>query len=264
MGTSRRIEVEGRLLAYEEYGSPEGDPVCLLHGAGTNRSIWQPVAEVISARHHVIALDLPGHNESGGPPARTIPELTNLVRSWQTALGIEHPVLIGHSMGGAVALAYVARYGADLRAVGLVSTAANFELPVEVVDRWCADEQAYLDEELGGLVAPGASPEVIDRLNAIRKTNRHETRAADLRACLVWDAGGAGPITLPTLLMTAEHDLPVIRTQMQSWHAAFPDSQLIDVPDAGHMMLVEQPQRSAAAIGSWVGEVTGSDTTRGS
>lgn len=100
------VTVGGVPIHYRRFG--EGPPVVLLHGAGGNlRDLTFGVAPAIAERHAVIALDRPGLGFSGRTRgARQLPGQAALLREALAALGVERATLVGHSYGGALALAW--------------------------------------------------------------------------------------------------------------------------------------------------------------
>ncbi len=100
----RKVELDGRLLRYFDRG--EGDPALLLiHGFGGDLNNWLFNHEALAAERRVIALDLPGHGESGKALVRgDLDELSGSVLALLDHLDLEQVHLAGHSMGGAVAL----------------------------------------------------------------------------------------------------------------------------------------------------------------
>ncbi len=98
---------DGMRIAVRDYGGT-GKPILLLHGAGRTLTDWSPMAEHLVRGHRVVAMDLRNHGRSGDG-AWTWEAVLDDVRSVVTALGLERPAVVGHSLGGMVA----AMYGAD-------------------------------------------------------------------------------------------------------------------------------------------------------
>ncbi len=94
-------------LAYDDRGS--GVPVLLLPGLTFDRTAWSPIIERLGGGVRTIAIDLPAHGESGGRPC-SVWEAAALVHELVRELGLERPVVVGHSMAGAIALSYGAAY----------------------------------------------------------------------------------------------------------------------------------------------------------
>jgi pimeloyl-ACP methyl ester carboxylesterase len=104
--------VEGRAaglvpvrVTYDRRGC--GEPVVLLHGVGLDRRVWDAVAALLTAECEVIAVDLPGFGQSPDLPAclpRDLPTVVAALRIAFTELGIERRHVVGHSLGGLIAL----------------------------------------------------------------------------------------------------------------------------------------------------------------
>ena len=111
----------GGRLAYEACG--DGPPVVFLHGLTFNRTTWRPIVERLSDRFACIAIDLPGHGDSPGPP-RTLAEVAAVVHDLLAELGIDRPVVVGHSMAAGIASLYAASYP--------VAGVVNVDQPLDV------------------------------------------------------------------------------------------------------------------------------------
>ncbi len=113
---------DGVALVHEETGT--GDPpLVFVHGLACHRGFWAEQVKHFAPRHRVLALDLRGHGDSDAPEQRyTIDGLAGDV-AWTCAqLGLERPVVIGHSLGGLVALECAAAGRDDMRAAVLIDS----------------------------------------------------------------------------------------------------------------------------------------------
>jgi len=107
-------------LAYREWPG-EGPPIVLLHGLASNSKIWNLVAERLAPKWRVIALDQRGHGRSDKPEAGyDFATMVDDVRQALGRIGVERPLLVGHSWGGNVALDYAATVRPGPRALALV------------------------------------------------------------------------------------------------------------------------------------------------
>lgn len=97
------VEADGTQLAYRSWGS-HGTPVVLLGGFIEPAWVWHEVGPILGRTHRVYALDLPpfGYSQRRGP--FTLAHWTELVEAFDRRLGIDRPVLVGHSLGAAVAV----------------------------------------------------------------------------------------------------------------------------------------------------------------
>jgi pimeloyl-ACP methyl ester carboxylesterase len=113
---------DGVALAYEEAGS--GDPpLVFVHGAACNRRFWDPQVRRFVSSHRVVAVDLRGHGESDAPlQPYAMRSLTDDVAWTCTQLRIQKPVVIGHSLGGMVALDFASAYPGRVGAIVLIDS----------------------------------------------------------------------------------------------------------------------------------------------
>src|SRR5207244_1509189 len=82
-----------------------GSPLLLLHGITSSaRGWWRVAPELVALGYHVYALDMPGHGQSQLADVHRIEQIADRIAAVLDALQIAHPIVIGHSWGGAVAL----------------------------------------------------------------------------------------------------------------------------------------------------------------
>ncbi|MBB5953943.1 pimeloyl-ACP methyl ester carboxylesterase [Saccharothrix tamanrassetensis] len=94
--------VDGTETRYLAAG--DGHPVLLIHGEGSVAEQWYDILRGLAGSYRVIAVDLPGYGYTKPIPDGSVPALASFVGRFVRALGLERPVLIGHSLGGAVAV----------------------------------------------------------------------------------------------------------------------------------------------------------------
>ena len=109
-------------------GNPTAPPLVLLHGGAAHAHWWDHLAPLLAEQYHVVALDLRGHGDSSWvvPPAYEIEDYVGDLEEAFAALHLESPVLVGHSLGGFIALTYATRHAATLR--GLIVVDMGFRL----------------------------------------------------------------------------------------------------------------------------------------
>lgn len=112
------ITYQDKKVAYQSEG--KGPTVVLLHGFCEDSSIWEEFrADLLEENFRIIRIDLPGFGRSEVLPGVSIGQMAEAVHAVMLNLGIEKAILIGHSMGGYVALAFARRFPAMLSGLGL-------------------------------------------------------------------------------------------------------------------------------------------------
>lgn len=116
----RFCEANGLRFHYYDWAGA-GTPLLLLHGLASNARIWDFVAPLLARHARVVAVDQRGHGLTGGPDtgygfAETTADLAALI----SALGFQHPVIVGHSWGANVAVEYAARHPSTPAGLALV------------------------------------------------------------------------------------------------------------------------------------------------
>lgn len=134
---------DGQIIAYDRRGpaqTGEGKPALVfIHCWSCNRSFWKEQVAGFAEDHEVVTLDLPGHGASGRERETwTLESLADDVVRVVDALGLEEVVLIGHSMGGPVALLAAARLPGRVLGVVCADTLqdADFKVPQEQMAQW--------------------------------------------------------------------------------------------------------------------------------
>ena len=119
--SSKQMNVRGHDVRY--YTGGHGDPLVVIHGGGGDASTWLQNIEELSANYTVYAPDLPGY---GGSQALAgnyyIPGLTEFINGFSDNLGLDRFYLVGHSLGGGVALNYALQFPDRIRKLVLVSS----------------------------------------------------------------------------------------------------------------------------------------------
>jgi pimeloyl-ACP methyl ester carboxylesterase len=111
------------MIAFTQEGA--GPALVFIHGFCESKEMWRDFIGNFSTDHTVYCLDLPGFGESPLSEEQiSLEETAVLVKEWMETQGVEHPIVIGHSLGGYVTLALAELMGADLQAIGLFHSTA--------------------------------------------------------------------------------------------------------------------------------------------
>jgi 3-oxoadipate enol-lactonase len=137
----QRLDLDGLEIAYRTVGEVHAPAVVLLHGWASSRRMWETAQQRLSAQFRTVALDLPGHGESGKPDWTwySIPGYADLVARLIERLDLRRPAAIGHSMGGTIALELASRRPDALEcliAVNPVVTGRVYSRNIVFTDQW--------------------------------------------------------------------------------------------------------------------------------
>jgi 3-oxoadipate enol-lactonase len=208
-------------LHYRSWGSPESEPVILLHGGGTDSSTWDDVAAVLGEACQVYAPDLRGHGKSEWPGTYSLELMRDDVLALMEELGLARASFVGHSMGGAVA--YLLTLDHPQRVSRLVLEEVPPPVPLGLpVPRRPEGPLAY-DFDV--------RPAVIEQLNA--PDPEWWTRADD--------------VTVPTLVISGGPAGHLPHRTLYEFAARMPGGRLVTIP-AGHHVHIAEPDSFLEAV----------------
>jgi len=203
-------------------------------------------------------VDLPGHGHSVGPAC---PSIGDYAQELATFLKSRYPppwVLVGHSMGGAIAIEAALRYPDLWAGLVLVGTGARLRVHPDLLDRLARGaKREAIDWLMAWLFGPQTPESVRAQSRARLEQVPLDTLRRDYLACDAFDRmNDLGAIRTPTLVVGALQDL--MTPPKYSYYLAehIPGACLVMVPDAGHMLPVEAPDELAQAIREFLKKVT--------
>jgi pimeloyl-ACP methyl ester carboxylesterase len=264
----RETVLHGHRIGYRVAGS--GPVVLLIHGMLNNSRHWRGVAERLAEHHTVIAPDLHGHGHSAGPMGDySLGAHAAGIRDLLAGLGIERVTVVGHSLGGGVAMQFFYQFPERCERLVLVSSGG---LGREV--SWPLRLAAAPGVE--GLLAGATSGPV---LRALRRVDSPYAAAAHRALSSLGDAPSrrgflwtlrsvidlkgqkvyAGDrlyllADMPTLIVWGGRDHTIPVAHGRAAHAAAPGSRFDLLPEARHFPHLEDPEGLAEAIGRFCRE----------
>jgi pimeloyl-ACP methyl ester carboxylesterase len=243
-------------LYYFSHGAEDlsRPPVILIHGAGGHQLYWPPQVRRLSDER-IFAVDLPGHGKSEGVGHHTIGDYASAIVHFMDALHLNRAVLAGHSMGGGVALQ--AAIQSPNRVLGLVLIGSAAHLPVSPALLHIAGDPHKEAEAAHKVIGYSFAPETSARLKELAEQRMLEARSSvlygDLLACNAFDvAEQAASISAPTLIIFGEEDRMVPPGAGRSLAERIRAARVETVSHAGHMVMLEQPERVAALLSGFL------------
>lgn len=273
-------------VTYVELNPDGARTLLFIHGLGSNLKFWRYQLDAFASQgYRVLALDMLGYGKSDKPASfpYTMEAMAEVVREVAAAANADRPILIGHSMGGQVALSFAIRFPEDLSAMVLTSP-AGFE-------RFSRREKAWFRKVFSSALVKGASEEAIWR--NIRKNNfddwqdeyewliEERVRVAktpefdqyayanvkSVQGLTETDfvRDNLDKIKVPTLIIHGDEDRLIpnpfmhggpTRDIMEYGHRGISGSRLITLENCGHMIQIDCSKRYNRDVSSFVEAVS--------
>lgn len=263
----------GLRLFYVLAGPVAGtSPLVFLHGLGGSQSTWQMVLPELAAHHRVCALDLPGHGQSDKPAPSdadySLGGLADAVAQALTALKLQPAVLIGHSLGGAVAMQVALAHPEAVSRLVLINSAGlGEEINPALFDRI---ETTPSREEARRLLELFFHDPRLVLESGIEETYQQRLQpggdeAVRAAAAASMDRDGQhtglpsrlGELHLPVLIVWGAGDRVIPVAHAHAAAAALPEARLVVLGASGHVPQVEDAAATARAIEEFLGTAGG-------
>ena len=241
--------------------SGPGVPLVFLHGIGGRASGWAPIQQACAqAGHTSLAWDMPGYGDSPSIDPYDFDGLADALAALMDTQGLPKAVLVGHSLGGMVALQMWARHAA--RVAGLVLAASSPAFghgSGDVQQAFIAQRLAPLeagksmmqvaDGLIPTMVAPGYGGPGLAQAQACMGSITPAAYKAALSALVQFEQRATLPtITVPTLCIAGEHDRTAAPAVVQRMADKIPNAQYLCLSGVGHLLTFEQPDTFAEAV----------------
>ncbi len=262
----------------------DGPPIVFLHGAGLCAMTWKPMAEMLSPKFRVLAVDLRGHGDSDKPPKdqyewyQVSGDLPNLI----DALGLDNVLLVGHSRGGGVGVIGGAQRAERISGAVLLEPNVPYIPPgadgafmkrmKSLAERahkrravWDSREQifnSYRTRDAFKNWRPDALHAYIDGGTRIREDGKVELKCSPWIEAAFYECKPpegmleiAANARWPILFMTRAHqnELPPPAPSIQALEKAATSFRRVAVPDTDHFIPQEQPEAVVQAILDFAG-----------
>ena len=271
------VTLHGRPVSYVKAGS--GPLLLLIHGIAGSMENWQEVIEPLAQRHTVVAPSLPGHGSSApGAGDYSLGALATGLRDLLVALGYERATLVGHSLGGGIAMQFAYQFPEITERLVLVSS-GGLGREVSAVLRAAAlpgadlfiGVTAALGTTVGSKVARGLavlgvrpSPDVAEVARGYASLVDRDVGWPSSPPCAAsWvpaasasapRTGSTSPRACPCSSSGAQRDRIIPVRHAENAHAAIPGSRLEVFENVGHLPQLEAPGRFITALERFISE----------
>ncbi len=259
----------GVQLHAQHWGDLEGPIVVLLHGGGANSHWWDHVAPRLARDFHVVALDFRGHGDSDHPEEIRAGAFSEDLEALLTHLGRPRVVLVGHSMGGGVAIDHAARHR-DVRALVAVDVARgasrrsrrSTRLALSLRRTYATREEAIARYRF--LPASDQASEELRRHIAAHSVRQEPGGRFGFKFDPRWFSLPPRPrpdlsrIACPTLLVRGAESPMQTAEGAAEMAAEIPHVRTVVVEGAGHHVHLDRPQAFLDALTAFLAELPGS------
>ena len=254
---AKTAETRHASVRYLEGG--KGEPLLFLHGAG-GMTAEDPFLAALAARHHVFAPFLPGYGETlECGEIRDMLDFTLHTFDVAEALGLRDPILVGHSMGGMIAAEMAAIAPNDVSRLALIAPAGLWLedhpipdvftlLPYEMPQYLFHNPEAGAKAMTAGLK--------MDDPKFLQDYLIRNARQMGMAGKLLFPVPERGLIDrlyrvkAKTVIVWGQSDKLIPPVYGPAFVAAIPGARLVEIPQAGHLVIMEKPQAVAEAIAS--------------
>ncbi len=247
-------------LAFEDVG--HGPPMLLLHGLYGSSSNWRRIAKSLSDTHRILSVDLRNHGLSPWTPTMSYAEMAEDVAALIDRLGLERPAILGHSMGGKVAMtlaltdpAHVGRLiVVDIAPVSYGDRFSSFNEAMRGVDAVHAAGREEIRRTLLQTI-PDERTVAFLMTNLVRHGEQYDWRINLMALGASMHEIGAFPPALadrrydgPVTVIDGERSDYVSVDDHPLFLSHFPAARFVTVADAGHWLHADRPDAFVAAV----------------
>ncbi len=232
----------------------DGATLVFIHGSGDSARVWQPLIALLPELR-TVALDLPGHGalaQQPGPAVVSIAEYATFVREEIERRGLSAPTVVGHSLGGAVALQLALDAPALVGRLALVGSGARLRVAPAFLAA-AREAGTHGNPQMTQVAFAPEHAAAADAYQAQQASTAPGMLYRDLAACDQFDVmAELDRITQPTLLVVGASDRMTPPKYSDYLATRLRAGTLVVISEAGHYAQIEQPQQVADALRAWL------------
>jgi pimeloyl-ACP methyl ester carboxylesterase len=243
------IAVNGQMVGLRRISGTPPDLI-LLSGAGGNYYYWDELLPHLEGRSVIIPA-YPGRCESEGHPPKTVADLALWLAKLLDALGIQQPILVGHSLGGALSMQYALLEhtlpGPKVRGLALFSTSARLRVHPAIMEFIRTEVEAGRLPDFGPMPwRPETDTALIQRFEQSQSLTPPPALLGDWLLADSFDVTEQlAQITKPTLILVGSHDALTPMRAASLLASEIPNNRMAVINKVGHMLPVERAAETA-------------------
>lgn len=218
-----------------------------IHGSGGNHSIWSRQYAQLRKNYNIVAVNLPGHGNSGGNGEKDVQDYCIWIKKLLEVLDLKKPVLVGHSLGAAIALRFAISHPEEI--AGIVCIGGGITMPVNPFFlEFMKTNPPEVPAEIIDLICKySLAKENRDKFSApLRKSislSKVDILYGDLLACNELDLTlETDKISVPSLIICGAEDKMTPPDLSNKLAAGISKAKLEIIEGAGHMVMIEKPE----------------------
>ena len=250
----------------KRFGS--GAPVILIHGFCENLAVWNPLVNKLALTNEVIIIDLPGFGKSPLPKRSfSIESISELVHNWIIEENLNNVTVLGHSLGGYVALALANNYPENLNAIGLIHSTSFADDKAKIESRnktidfvtkrgvkvfadsfvrqlFYAQNRKHLAPEIETVTAIAASTNKDTLVKYVKAMRDRPDRSQVLAS-----------FQKPILFISGSQDalVPIEKSRLQ--YELISNPFISELSEVGHMGMIEATEKCYLAIAQFLAQI---------
>ena len=248
-----KLKVNGKDAYFTTSGreiDKEQPTIVFVHGSGLTHVSWVLQTRYFAFHgYNTIAVDLPGHGDSEGPPLDTIENMADWISDLLDTLDIKKASFVGHSQGCLIGLEFAHRHAGKLELLALINGSLSMKMNPELLDLALNKDSKAVDlmidwvhgplGQVGGHPVPGLSH--IGMGNQLVSSNNNGALGADFKACDMYTNGekAAESINHPTLCIIGLFDRMTPKKVGLELASKINNSKSVIIEDSGHMSILE-------------------------
>jgi pimeloyl-ACP methyl ester carboxylesterase len=252
--------MRGNVVFGKEEREEGKDSLVFIHGAGGNWTSWYLQRDYFSRDFNCFIMELPGHGAAQSQGAQEVKSYALWIMGALEELEVSNPVVIGHSMGGAVAMDLALRFPPFPKALILVGTGAKLRILPRILDEIKENFVHAVESVCQIIFAKDAPKEMLQVATAEMLKTSPDVLHGDFSACDRFDImEEVGEIKTPTLIICGDQDALTPIKYSRYLAERISGSRLEVIEGAGHMVMLERPEQFNKKVETFVRSVGAAD-----